>query len=179
MASRADGSCGPAPCGACRGGFRHSQIRGSGLLPGDTGVPFHGRKPAVSPPGGAVGLPGWGHGWAVEIWMASSPVRPMLLVHPDRQASHALSQPPPQPLSARRAFGFGFGFGLGFDFGFGLDWIRRRLGFRCRFDTIPLCFVKLRGKIFQLLTRSFGGRGRVYFPAGAADLIFAPLGKAQ
>ena len=52
------------------------------------------------PPGGAVGLPGWGHGWAVEIWMASSPVRPMLLVHPDRQASHALSQPPPQPLSA-------------------------------------------------------------------------------
>ena len=86
--------------------------------------------------------------------------------------SRRLSRFPP-----RRAFGFGFGFGLGFDFGFGLDWIRRRLGFRCRFDTIPLCFVKLRGKIFQLLTRSFGGRGRVYFPAGAADLIFAPLGE--
>ena len=62
--------------------------------------------------------------------------------------SRRLSRFPP-----RRAFGFGFGFGLGFDFGFGLDWIRRRLGFRCRFDTILLCFVKLRGKIFQLLTR--------------------------
>ena len=179
MASRADGSCGPAPVGACRGGFRHSQIRGSGLLPGDTGVPFHGRKPAVSPTGRGRGFTGWGHGWAVEIWTASSPVRPMLLVHPDRQASHALSQPPPQPLSAPQGLRIRIRLRLGFDFGFGLDWIRRRLGFRCRFDTILLCFVKLRGKIFQLLTRSLGGRGRVYFPAGAADLIFAPLGKAQ
>ena len=38
------------------GGFRHPQIRGGGLLPGDTGVPFHGRKPAVSPTG-------WGRGF--------------------------------------------------------------------------------------------------------------------
>ena len=77
----------------------------------------------------------------------------------------------------RRAFGFGFGFGLRFDFGFGLDWIWGGLGFRCRFDTSLLCFVKLRGKNFWLLYRNLGRRRGKFLPPGAADLVFAPLGQ--